>query len=518
MRDYMDYFDDHKQKTKNFNTTGICTPNKHYMVNIDNKLKHIIKLIQKEYYFIINRPRQYGKTTTLHTLTQILQTRYEVINLDFEGIGTVFNSEEKFCKYFVKSINNNIKTNLNHVDTFVELIELIQEITSKNEIILIIDEVDKASNNQLFLDFLGMLRSLYLSREKGISTTFKSVILAGVYDIRNLKIKYRDNDDTRYNSPWNIAVRFDIDMSFNEHEIGTMLKEYSDENKIKLDIENLSKEIYKFTSGYPYLVSRICQIIDEDIIQDRHIPWEVQHIHKAIKLIINEKNTLFDDLIKNMENNKELYEYIYKLLILNANIVFNINNPTMELGHMLGYLSQDKDNNVKISNQILKEVIYNYMISKIDTVNMDTYNFKQNFITSDNGLNMEKILVKFQQFMKENYSTKDISFLERQGVLLLLAFIKPIINGVGFDYKEVQISEEKRLDIVIQYNNNKYIIETKIWYGEIAHKKGIEQLKDYLEIQGLTKGYLVIYNFNKNKEYINQKIQIEDKEIFEVYI
>ena len=137
---------------------------------------------------------------------------------------------------------------------------------------------------------------------------------------------------------------------------------------------------------------------------------------------------LFDDLIKNMENNKELYECIYNVLILNINQVFNINNPVIELGHMLGYLIVDNDNNVEVSNQILKEVIYNYMISKTNVANMSGYNFKDNFIVSNNGLNMESILLKFQQFMKENYSTRDTEFLERHGVLLFLSFIKPIIN------------------------------------------------------------------------------------------
>ena len=46
---------------KEFNTTGLCNPNKHYMVDISDKLENIKKLVEKEKYFIINRPRQYGK-------------------------------------------------------------------------------------------------------------------------------------------------------------------------------------------------------------------------------------------------------------------------------------------------------------------------------------------------------------------------------------------------------------------------------------------------------------------------
>ncbi|WP_315971117.1 hypothetical protein [Clostridium botulinum] len=110
--------------------------------------------------------------------------------------------------------------------TLTELSNRIMDLTKNNEIILIIDEVDKNSSNRLFLSFLGMLRLLYLSREQDLGITFKSVILSGVYDIKNLKLKVRDNSEIRYNSPWNIAVNFNIDMSFSEMEIGTMLKEY----------------------------------------------------------------------------------------------------------------------------------------------------------------------------------------------------------------------------------------------------------------------------------------------------
>ena len=37
------------------------------------------------------------------------------------------------------------------------------------------------------------------------------------------------------------------------------------------------------------------------------------------------------------------------------------------------------------------------------------------------------------------------------------------INGIGFDFKEAQISEEKRLDVVITIQDKKHIIELKIW-------------------------------------------------------
>lgn len=504
--------------TRRFNTTGVCIPKKHYMVDISNKINQIEKLVEDEFYFVINRPRQFGKTTTLNELYKRLSKKYAVIRMDFEIISEDFTSEERFCETFINYMNKFVDLGTIKASTLTEVSNVIINLTKDKEVVLIIDEVDRNSNNKLFLSFLGMLRSLYLSREQELATTFKSVILAGVYDIRNLKLRVRDESEIRYNSPWNIAVNFNVDMSFNQLEIETMLKQYTDENSLSFDTEILSREIYKFTSGYPFLVSRICQIIDEELVGECNRQWTTRDVQRAVKLLLEEKNTLFDDLIKNLENNLELYECLYNVLISGIPTTYNINNPVVDLGHMFGYLRKDENNNIAVANQIIKEVIYNYMISKTDTEKMSRYNFKGNFITDNDTLEMEKVLLRFQKFMKENYSSKNVEFLERHGVLLFLAFIKPIINGVGFDYKEVQISEERRLDIVIQYNSCKYVIETKIWHGEKAHENGLNQLRNYLEIEGLDKGYLLIFNFNSNKDYTNREYCIEDKNIFEVVV
>jgi len=120
--------------------------------------------------------------------------------------------------------------------------------------------------------------------------------------------------------------------------------------------------------------------------------------------------------------------------------------------------------------------------------------------------------------MKENYSSVDKKFIEREGRLIFLAFITPIINGTGFALKEVQISEEKRLDIVVTYNNFKYIIELKIWRGPSYHEKGILQLNSYLDVNEMNFGYLVIFNFNEAKEYKEEIIKINGKNILSVYV
>jgi hypothetical protein len=76
-----------------------------------------------------------------------------------------------------------------------------------------------------------MLRHKYLQRNKGKDYTFQSVILAGVHDVKNLKLKIRSGGEQKYNGPWNIAVDFDLDMCFAPDEIAGMLEDYKKEKK-----------------------------------------------------------------------------------------------------------------------------------------------------------------------------------------------------------------------------------------------------------------------------------------------
>ena len=270
-----------------FNTTGVCIPEKHYMVNINGRLQQIRELVDAGKYFTINRARQYGKTTTLRALAEILRDEYYVVLLDFQTFdnekfsnGNVFSVA--FAGSFLRVLRRNCKTMNNEMASVIdemrkdadyanryfslkELFEGLSDIceAADRKIVLMIDEVDSAANNQVFIDFLAQLRAQYLDRE--FYPGFQSVILAGVYDIKNLKRKLRPEEGHRYNSPWNIAADFSIEMSFSESEIAGMLQEYEIDHRTGMNISKMSELLYAYTAGYPFLVSRICQLMDERV-------------------------------------------------------------------------------------------------------------------------------------------------------------------------------------------------------------------------------------------------------------
>ena len=283
---------------KKFNTTGTCVPNRHYMVDTSEKLDRITRFIENEDYFTINRSRQYGKTTTMVLLKNRLKDKYEVINISFEGIGDEpFSSNVIFTKTFVEQvfekmeytkIDEEDKIKWNNLSDFNEerpikwLSKKITDLCRNYPVILMVDEMDKCSDNQVFLNFLGMLRDKYLARNIGEDYTFKSVILAGVYDVKNLKLKLRPDEERKYNSPWNIAVDFNVDMSFHPEEIATMLSAYEEDAHTGMDIKTISEELYHYTHGYPYLVSWLCKWMDEEGNRN----WSEDGIQKAQKAFL----------------------------------------------------------------------------------------------------------------------------------------------------------------------------------------------------------------------------------------
>ncbi len=324
--------------------------------------------------------------------------------------------------------------------TAKDLYELSETITrftkmSPKPVVLTIDEVDQSSDSQLFHDFLGMLRNKYLQRTKeGLNSTFHSVILAGVYDVKNLKLKLRPDAEKKYNSPWNIATDFNVDMTFHP------------ERHTGMDIKAISEEIYKYTSGYPFLVSKLCKVIDEELGRN----WTLDGVQEAAKTTIFNKNTLFTSMTRNLEEYPELKRFIYSLSILGDNITYDPNNPVIDFATMFGIIKYDANRKVSIHNIIFEEVLNNYFIAEQNIADMGKLRINYNYVT-DGRLNMEFVLQRFHDLMREEYREEDGKFIERQGRLIFLSFLKPIINGTGFYYVEPQTRDNRRMDLIVTY-------------------------------------------------------------------
>ena len=524
---------------KEFNVTGTCYPAMHYMADISAKLGHILEMVEKGRYFTINRPRQYGKTTMLATLNDALSSSsaYSPIRMNFQGIDSKWHETDAA---FAQMVVSQMKTILEYQDK--QLFEVVQEkeaeldgmdglsrlIThlahrSKKKLVLLIDEVDASSNYWPFLRFLGMLRSKYLDRFSPQHATFHSVVLAGVHDVKSLKSRIRPGEDNtgQYNSPWNIAADFKVTMSFLPEEIVPMLEDFAQEQHVQLNAPHLAERLYYYTSGYPFLVSKLCKIMAEEILpaKTEKVLTEAD-LEQAVQQLLREDNTNFESLIKNLENNPELYNLAFQVIINGANIPFNPDEPITAMGRLYGIFKSN--GRLSIHNRIYEQRLYSYMTAKYyrEQLSQEQEVSPGLYTTPDGqGLDLERALLRFQQYLREQHSKRDEHFLERHWRLVFLAFLKPIINGKGHDFKEAQISEEKRLDVVVTYNHHKYIIELKRWYGEQAHQRGLLQLADYLQRQGMDDGYLLIFDPRRQGDVPAHGWQeVEGKRVFVVWV
>ena len=527
---------------KKFNTTVVCVPSKHYMVDLSNRVAEIKKLVDDGKYFTINRARQYGKTTTLTALEQFLSEQYDVISIDFQDItGADYIDESGFVKGLAGVLcdtkdSMDIPIPGEYYDLFRSLADregdaklndifrIFDKLCKSNRkpVVWIIDEVDTAANNQVFLDFLGKLRAGYLKKEKNPKyITFQSVILAGVTDVKHLRSKIRPEDEHKVNSPWNIAADFDIDMSLSEEGIKGMLDEYEANHHTGMDTAGIAKYIREYTNGYPYLVSRICQIIDEKLVPEpfKELPeaWTLYGVDEAVKRIIQEDNTFFDSVMGKLVNMPNLKETLKNILMRGETVAYLPDDEEQRLLRMYGFI-YNNHNTVAVSNRIFEMRLYNYYIGESkkneDLKQLAAAN-KSMFIRSDGTLDVRLIMERFIDEHNRIHNGETEKFIEQEGRERFLTYLSPIINGTGTYSIEEQTRDHKRMDVVVHYLGRRYIIEMKIWRGAKYNEDGEKQVVGYLDYFGLTTGYMLSFCFNKSKKSGVNEVQFGDKLLVE---
>ncbi len=489
---------------KTFNVNANCEPDLHYMVDISERIGQIKAMVDAGQYFTINRARQYGKTTVLLALGEGLKKEYTVVSLDFQLMSTGdFEEEKEFTAAFADGILENTEDIPEKIRESLEafadktagecggtLSALFKTVSawcaqSDKKIVLMIDEADYAAGSQVFLDFLSQLRGYYIKRRK--KAAFHSVILSSVYDVKNRKHRLRQDDNQTANSPWNIAADFRVDMSFSAADIAGMLGEYEADFCTGMDVEEMAGLIYEYTSGYPFLVSRICKLMDERVAGQEDYP--------------------------------ELGTILYQILFTGKTVPYSPLNKSIETAEMFGFI-KNVGKNVVIASRVFEMVLYDYFLSKELLANQvyDAGLVEKNRFITGGRLNMRLVLERFVVHFNDLYKDQDGHFLEEAGRRYFLLYLKPIINGTGNYYIEAETRNRERTDVVVDYRGEQFVIEMKIWRGNAYHTRGEKQLTDYLDYYHLKKGYMVSFCFNQKKEPKVAEILLGDKVLVEAVV
>ena len=70
-------------------------------------------------------------------------------------------------------------------------------------------------------------------------------------------------------------------MSFEAAGIENMLTEYEQDRETGMNIAEMSELIFDYTSGYPFLVSYICKLLDE-----KKYSWTREGLQEAVKILV----------------------------------------------------------------------------------------------------------------------------------------------------------------------------------------------------------------------------------------
>jgi len=198
---------------------------------------------------------------------------------------------------------------------------------------------------------------------------------------------------------------------------------------------------------------------------------------------------------------------------------FDRDNDLIRLGADFGFL-KETNGIVAVGNRIFETKMYDLFLSEM-AIHSDFYqrsSMECGQYAVGGKLRMELVMRKFYQHFMEVYGDSEQKFVEEQGRKLFLLYLKPIINGTGNYYIEARTRDMKRTDIIVDYGGEQHIIELKIWRGEEYNRRGEKQLFGYLDYYHKNIGYLLSFNFNKDKQTGIREIVRDGKRIMEVIV
>jgi hypothetical protein len=497
---------------RKFNTTGKILPEKHYFVDLTPQIDKLMALVEDGAYFVINRPRQFGKTTLLNFFVRHLLTSkaYVPALISFQRFAQRFDISEpefyhKTAGFIAKSLYRSnsdaidseiLHSEINDRDDFFDWLgSICQHLPGK--LVLLVDEIDTVPET-VVIGFLAGLREMFMDRD--IEPAPHTVALVGVHDIRNLKARYRDETKTLgTDSPFNIAVTYELP-PFSLENIRQYFSQHTEETGQVFDDKVIAR-VHHVTNGHPWLTSVLAKFMVEEIVPDRSQKILPTHAEAAIQKLINSRNPNFESLYNNARK-PELFPLVLDLL-LGRREGFSLLSDRINLGVKYGIFAE-KDRQLVLANPIYVEALYQNFAEELEKNEIEELIESNRFEDKPGRLDFGKVIDKFQGFMmaKGAEVVKHPKFNHATGQLVFLSYLDLLVNGKGWTFKEVQ-SGEGRIDVLCCYGEQKEVVEIKMWYGERRYEEGLEQLAGYLESEGLDRGYMVVFDRRgvKPKEY-----------------
>ena len=520
-----------------FNTEGPNIPEDNYTINPLSRfnLEEVLTLIRRKRYFVLHAPRQTGKTSCMLALRDYLNEKGDYIAVyanveggqasrnDVRGVVTsTIDVIAERCRIVMKDelayhIRDRVlKMNLAEGSMLSTYLSHLSEALAK-PLVLFIDEIDSLVGDSL-VSVLRQLRAGYDSRPSSFPL---SIILCGVRDVRDYRIVLSNQEIVTGGSAFNIKAESLRLGSFTSEEVHELYMQHTKETGQVFE-EECFPLVWKATEGQPWLVNAIGHEVTYKMEEnrDRTIRIIPEMIERAIERIIYQRKTHIDQLIDKLK--EERVRKVIQPILANSMDADDALIPTDDIQYVedMGLIKCEQGKPRRISNNIYREIIPRELTWSTQGGMTQEPLW---YMNPDNSINIEKLLLDFQQFFRQNSDSwiGKFDYAEAGPQLLLQAYLQRVVNGGGYIDREYGLGR-RRTDLLIRkpltdgYGGpvQRVVLELKIRRGNLDKviSEGLEQTAAYMDLCGsVDEGHLIVFDRTGEKTW-EERIWHEPRE------
>ena len=509
-----------------FNTAGPNQPKMAYTLNPLSRfdLDEVLTLINQTKYFVLHAPRQTGKTSCMLALRDYLneQGDYIAVYVNVEGGQAARNDVARVIRATCDAIVERVVSIVN-CDSPREILQSIKDIEADTmltvllkrlsqslpkPLVLLLDEIDALVGDSL-VSVLRQIRAGYDERPLAFP---QSIVLCGVRDVRDYRIVLSNQDIITGGSAFNIKAKSLRLGNFTQEEIRELYGQHTAETGQRFD-EGCFPLVWEATEGQPWLVNALANEVTYEMKEnrDRSVVITPEMMYRAQERIIYRRDTHIDILIDKLREPR-VRRVIEPILANNDDAdMSQITDDDIQYVTDMGLIKKEYGCPIRIACGIYREIIPRELTwGKQQTM---VTRQPQWFINSDGSINMEKLLLDFQQFFRQNADSwiQTFDYAEAGPQLLLQAFLQRIVNGGGYIDREYGLGR-RRTDLLIRkpltdgYGGpyQRVVLELKILRGDLEKtiEKGLEQTAAYMDLCGsVDEGHFIVFDRSGSKTW-----------------
>lgn len=502
---------------KSFNTIGFCSPEQHYMADVGDKVRRLVRMADGGKYCSLLGPRQSGKTSMLFQLRWELLDRYYVLYASFRIPKASFGSSQAFVQALVSELDARMEaggvpqTLLQEWNSmplegetwdrspFDCLTQRLRKLCAKADrgVVLLLDGPDECPNLVILNKLLAVLRDEYQRAQELGEPALRSVILAGVRDVRSLKEIDRYGEETERASPWTIASKLSLDLNLSEKAIAGMLADYEADSQTGMDVQAMAALLQEYTAGQPFLVSRFCQAMDEKAEEegDPEQVWSREGFLETVRQMLDESNPFFDGLLALLKQENGLKNRIWRHLMNGEVQEFNRYNQEVSLGVDAGLLI-NRNGMVAVSSRYLEMYLTHWCLSqeRLDDSLLEAARGLRKTSIRAGKLDLEQVLQDYRMEYSVRYGFNKGGYESTIRMRTFQTFLSVLLSNWGIFYVDPDTRENGRMDIWIEIPGQRYIVEVCVWGRNRGEDDKEIVMRDYLDRYNLQEGYMLGYN------------------------